>query len=217
MTEVILHGALGKKFGKKHRFFIGKPIDAIRALMANRKGFSVDFRKWGQKGRLYEIICDGELLESKEQFELEGTIKTIHIAPTIMGTSNSARIIVGALMIVASFYFPGSGTAFQQFMNSTLIGAGVSLVIGGIMGLLFPPPVPQFESSVQGKSFIFSSLENSAVQGVVIPLGYGRLRLGSKVISTALEPTRMGRSGFEPRKFRQHPFPPGGEETLHHY
>jgi len=191
MTEVILHGALARQFGKRHKFFIRKPIDAIRALMVNKKGFKKAFRTWGMEGKFYEMICDGEVVETLYGLEQTNNIKTIHLAPTIIGTSNAAKIIVGAALIVLSFYVPGSWGAFGEFLGDALLGAGISLVMGGIMGLLFPPPTPSFTDQADAKSFLFSSLENSTVQGVVVPLGYGRLIVGSKVISSSLEPMRL--------------------------
>jgi predicted phage tail protein len=192
MTSVILHGALARKFGKEHRFMINKPIDAIRALVANKKGFKHAFRTWGRKGRLYEIICDGVKIETEKQLQETQNIKEIHIAPIIMGSSNAAKIIVGVILIVVSIYFPQMGA----FMQAALQGAGMSLIMGGIMGMLFPPPVPDaFSSEASYKSFLFASLENSANQGISVPLGYGRLRIGTKVISTSIQPHRMSGGG----------------------
>ena len=189
MTSVILHGALGKKFGTNHKYMIRKPIDAVRALMANRKGFKSALKTWGKQGKLYEIICDGKKIESENELKEHSNIEQIDISSLIIGTSsNAAKIIVGIVMVVVSIYMPGAG----GMLAAGIQGAGVSLIIGGIMGLLFPPPVPSFTAEAQSKSFIFSTLENSATQGVSVPLGYGRMRIGTKVISTEIKPRRMG-------------------------
>jgi len=187
MTKIILHGALAKQFGKEHNFLIRKPIDAIRALMANKKGFRHAFKTWGKEGKLYELICDGKKIDSEQDLASHGDYQEIHFAPLIIGTSNAGKIIVGALLIVVSVLYPTLGTFGQALM-----GAGVSLVLGGIMGLLFPPPTPTFNAEASPRSFIFSTLENAATQGASVPLGYGRIRVGSKVVSTSIEPQRLG-------------------------
>jgi len=188
MTKVILHGALAKRFGKEHNFLVRKPVDAIRALAANKRGFKRALKTWGRQGRLYEMICDGQKVSSEQELDSAGNYKEIHFSPTIIGTSNAAKIIVGALLIVISMINPIAGTMFGEI----LMGAGISLVLGGIMGLLFPPPVPSFEAEATQKSFLFSSLENAATQGATVPLGYGRMRIGTKVVSTSIEPQRLG-------------------------
>ena len=60
----------------------------------------------------------------------------------------------------------------------------VSIVTGLIMQALFKPPKPKEEKET--KSYLFSGPVNTAAQGVPIPIGYGRLRVGSTVISASL-------------------------------
>ena len=191
MTTVILHGSLAKTFGKEHRFSIRKPVDALRALMANKKGFRRAFKTWGRSGKVYEMLCDGKKISTEQDFILNRSINQIDIVPVIIGASDEMKTVIGAVLVVASFYVDSSGqlgAAIQGAMFST----GVSLVIQGVMGMLFPPPTPQFTSEATSKSFIFSSLENSAVQGAAVPLGYGRIKVGTKVISSVVEPERLG-------------------------
>ena len=195
MTKVILHGLLGKEFGETHEFFIRKPIDAIKALMANKAGFRHALRTWGREGRAYQMICDGEVIDWDNQLSKEGKYQQIDIVPTIVGASDELKIVIGVILIVASFIVPGMQGWGQSLGGKMLAGAmlavGMSLVMMGIMGLLYPTPTPSFESSPQAKSFMFSGTTNAQVQGVPIPVAYGRLRIGSKVISTFLRPQRM--------------------------
>jgi predicted phage tail protein len=195
MTNIILHGALGKRFGKEHKFFVRKPVDAIRALMANKKGFSHAFRTWGQKGKLYEIICDDVLIDSDDLLLQEKNINEIHIVPTVIGSGNTLRIIIGVVLVIVGLlinYFSG-GTL--SGLGNFLIQLGIGMIVGGILGILFPPAVPQFEAAISSKSFVFSSLGNETTRGGPVKIGYGRLRVGSNVVSTALEPTRLGQQG----------------------
>ena len=60
----------------------------------------------------------------------------------------------------------------------------VSIVTGLIMQALFKPPKPKEEKET--KSYLFSGPVNTAAQGIPIPIGYGRLRVGSSVISASL-------------------------------
>jgi hypothetical protein len=55
---------------------------------------------------------------------------------------------------------------------------------------------------------MFSGTTNSQVQGVPVPVGYGRLRIGSKVISTCLKPQRMRGKDVRPYALDQDGFQP---------
>lgn len=187
MTKVILHGLLGKKFGEEHEFFVRKPSDALKALMANKSGFAKAFRTWGREGKFYQIICDGKLINSEQALDDKGEYQQIELVPAVLGASDEFKTVLGVVLIVVGYAFPGPWTPF-------LYAVGSSLLTMGIMGMLYPAPVPSFESSPQAKSFIFSSTENAQVQGVPVPVGYGRLRVGSKVISTCLRPERLSKA-----------------------
>jgi len=182
MTQIVLHGALGKEFGKFHNFNIGRPIDAIRALMANKRGFRHALKAWGRKGRFYEIICDGEAITEENELIHRKKINRIDIVPAILGTSKVVKIIIGVVLIIV-------GVIFKQ---PWLIKLGAGLIIGGVMEMLFPPEMPSFHTEAQGRSFIFSTTTNSTSRGTPVQIGYGRLRIGSQVISTTLEPVRLG-------------------------
>jgi predicted phage tail protein len=72
---------------------------------------------------------------------------------------------------------------------------GVSLILQGIIMLLFPPEDPkrrEVESKIDTSTYIFSNRVNNAVQGFPVPLVYGELRVGSNIISTNIVSEDMG-------------------------
>jgi len=194
MTNVILHGLLGKKFGERHSFFVRKPVDAIKGLIANKEGFGRALRTWCLEGKYYQIICDGEVINSENTLVKPDQYKQIDIVPALVGASDTMKIVVGIILIIVGFWFAPAGTVgWRMVFGGALKAIGFSLVMSGVMGMLYPAPVPSFESTPQANSFMFSSLQNSQVQGVPVPVGYGRLRIGSKVISTCLRPERLSK------------------------
>ena len=72
---------------------------------------------------------------------------------------------------------------------------GLTLAMqGAIKGLMDdsePPDVADKPSIDSTNSFIFENPQNNVIQGVVVPVGYGRLRVGSNVISSALFNCRL--------------------------
>jgi len=75
-------------------------------------------------------------------------------------------------------------------LTSFFVSLAVNLVMTGIMYLLTPEPEgvePQdVVASITPNSFLFSTEQNTTLQGINVPLGYGRLRVGTKVVGTEI-------------------------------
>ena len=72
-----------------------------------------------------------------------------------------------------------------------LIQLVVMVVVSLIMQAIFKPPKPK--DAIETNSYLFAGTENVAAQGVPVPLGYGRLRVGSVVLSAAVRHVEYGR------------------------
>jgi predicted phage tail protein len=72
---------------------------------------------------------------------------------------------------------------------------GLALALQGAIKSLTdesePPDVADKPSMDSTNSFIFSNPTNNVIQGAVVPVGYGRLRIGSNVISSAVLNCRL--------------------------
>jgi len=70
---------------------------------------------------------------------------------------------------------------------------GVSLVIGGVSQLLFSPQTQtqSAEREENKPSFIFNGAVNTTRQGNCVPICYGRMIVGSQVISAGLSVTQL--------------------------
>jgi len=72
---------------------------------------------------------------------------------------------------------------------------GVSLVLGGIAQAISPSPVQsdvgfsteRGSDAAKFESFSFSGIVNTAKQGMPVPIAYGRVYVGSAVISSGLD------------------------------
>jgi predicted phage tail protein len=185
MTNIIIKGALGKKFGEFFKFKIKNPLEAFRAIEVNRSGFFVELKKLSQMGCDYAIIVDGEIIKDKHELEENKKIKTIFIIPTIIGTGFLAPMIAAAIGLagskIAIFVI---GTVLQ-----TAFSLGVSFLISSLQKTAAPPQqkiaVGGATAAVEarGKSFIFSNSENTAKQGSSIPVGYGKFKVNSNVVA----------------------------------
>lgn len=186
LRNIILTGALGKKYGRNHQFSVSTPAEAIRALCANHPDFAKDIIDSEQKNIFYKVIVDqdviGDVSEVHNPFS-----QTLRIVPVIGGGKKGFwGLIGGALLIGASFFLPGAalfGASFLPSLSSIAFGIGASLALGGVTQLLSPQ---KQNDQKEIQSFSFSGPINTAAQGLPVPVGYGRLIVGSAVISSGI-------------------------------
>jgi predicted phage tail protein len=191
MLNVILYGFLAEKYGKHHKINAKSPAEVIRAFCANFKDFKDSIIQDGQAH--YKVLAGGDN-RSNQQGLHTGTSKTIKIIPTVSGKGGFGKILLGAALIVASFYLPGAtyfsaASSFSINASAIAAGLGTSLLLGGISQLLFSPPKAksnQGEKPDNLPSYAFSGAVNVTGEGNPVPLCYGKLRVGSQVISTGL-------------------------------
>lgn len=182
MTNVYIHGLLAKEFGRKFKFSLGRPKDAIAAIDANKKGFTNRIIELAKKGAHYSIVVDGIVAN---KFSLErGTPKDIHIIPAIAGSAGVVTAI-GVILYAAALYAP-------EYLAVYLIALGTVAISYGISNLMQKSQKTDVGSAsatanALNKSFLFSNGENVAEQGNPLPIGYGRLRIGSAVIQSTIK------------------------------
>jgi len=91
----------------------------------------------------------------------------------------------------------GNIMALSGVMTSMVGNFLGSFAVGGIMGMITPAAEMQnagAESVVVLQSTRFSALENVERQGQKVPVGYGRLRIGSKLVMQYKTPIDADRS-----------------------
>ena len=76
-------------------------------------------------------------------------------------------------------------------MLSTIVGTiGVSLTLNGIATALSPQPDMGLERGREAaklESFVFNNVVNTSKQGLPVPIAYGRVFVGSAVLSSGLD------------------------------
>lgn len=196
MLVVYLYGHLAKAYGKRHELEVKSPAEAIRAFSANYK----DFKQRVIDGGGYRILAGKE--DRADDIHLP-TSKSIKIIPVVQGSGGLAKIVIGAALIYFSMgaaagaygavYAGGSMTAIG-FVGSVAGSIGVSLVLSGVSQLLFSPPSlssGESEKADNKPSYNFNGAVNTSGQGNPVGLAYGRLRVGSQLISAGTETANL--------------------------
>ena len=202
MTNVIIHGRLGKIFGQNHRFKVRRMSEIVHAINANSPGFKQAILSNLKEGSDYCYVDPknpNKKYKRPEEFLNSKPPEELHLVPVILGAGGIGEIIAGLILIAASNAPIIAGYAK---LATALFYIGVSMIINGVISILFPIETPSvadqgIESKIDTASYIFSSLRNNAVQGFPIPLLYGELRVGSNIISTNVVSEDMSSDGTE--------------------
>jgi len=190
MTSIILHGILAKEFQPSFRMEIRKAANVVKAIDANRPSFNKRIFDLAKEGLNYTIIVDGRKITELEELNAQKEPQEIHLVPLIVGAGGvalvSAVIVAGGGTIGAAGLV--GGAAFAAGLINAVVLTAVSV---GLQMLLAPkpdagPPISAATKALS-ESFSFSNKANVASQGTPVPVGYGRLKVGSQLIQMSIK------------------------------
>lgn len=209
MKVVKVYGALRKKLGQcRFEFHADTPAQALKALCVNFPGLDKWLIDSEASGMGFRVTRGREAItqSSPEGLVLPWSDREVFsITPVITGAGNAGRIFAGIGLIALSFLLPGAGLfgATSLFGASAVAGGalttigvaisgiGASLILGGVAGMISPQPtmgnLTSGRESARLESFTFSGIVNTSKQGMPVPIAYGRLFVGSAVISSGLD------------------------------
>ena len=191
LRKLKLYGELAKFIG--HKEFDIKVHNLPQAISFLRNNFPEVEAYMNPK--LYQVRI-GNYEINKDEIDYPIGQQDIHIVPVISGAGGGlGRFLTGALLIGASFFFPGAGLfGTTSFLGSAVTGTagaaigtglsaiGAGLLLSGVSEMLYPTQTAEFEDNPQ-ISFNFSGTQNTARAGTPVPIVYGEIFTGSVVIS----------------------------------
>ncbi len=194
MVNVRFYGSL-KQFGSEFRLDCKTPAEVVQALTSQIP----KLRQFIQQGlftvRVGREYLDNRYLEQGLNQHLKDD-STVHFTPVLKGSKKAGlfQTIVGAVMVVVGAFTSWAGGA-------ALIAGGIGLIAGGVAQMLTKMPSMSTGKDAERKqSTSFSNLSNMAAQGRPMPLAYGRIRVGSLIISQGVETMDIERQPPEDKK-----------------
>ena len=209
MKVVKVYGALRKRLGQcRFEFDVATPAQAIKALCVNFPGLDKWLIDSEKDGVGYRVTISKEKATEENIAPLLMPFsdrEVFSITPVVAGAGRGAgQILLGAVLITAAIYLgPAAGATAKGFLGATagsgVLGAGaaiavgnigLSLVLGGIAQAISPQPDTGLERGREAaklESFVFNNVVNTSRQGLPVPIAYGRLFVGSAVLSSGLE------------------------------
>jgi predicted phage tail protein len=194
LKEIRLYGWLGDRYGKVHHLAVNSLAEALKALQANYPGFAQDLVDYPHGYKVWTGTT--RVTDAKDVVMPVSYKEIIRIAPAVAGADDDGlfSIAAGAFLIWATWGTGGfaTGSLFGMSAGATTMVAniGVSLVMGGIAQMLMPSPTrtaQDIQEAPENKpSYLFRGAVNTTAQGHPVPVGYGRLIVGSAVISAGI-------------------------------
>lgn len=198
LRKIKLYGRLAKFVGQRvFEADVASAAEAVRFLLVNfpqLEKHMADQHYRVSVGK-YDLTLD-ELHDPAGQQEIK-------VVPVLAGAGgNVGKIIAGAALIALSLLFaPGAALASSAFTLGPVavsigVGIGVSLVLGGVAGLLTPTPkinqpgTPE-DNNDPRKSYSFSGIQNTSRQGTPVPIVYGETLVGSVTISAGIDTVQV--------------------------
>jgi predicted phage tail protein len=178
LRTIRLYGKLGAQFGRVHRLAVQSTAEAVRALCVLLPGFERELMTSRDRGISYACFL-GKTNIGKDDLRLSGGNEDIRIAPVLAGAKAGVlQTIIGITLIVA-----GVITGYTPLIN-----AGIAMTLGGVVQMLSPQQskASSADSPENGASYNFNGPVNTQAQGNPVPLLYGRLEVGSAVISAGI-------------------------------
>ena len=217
MKVVKVYGALRKRLGQcRFEFEAATPAQALKALCVNFPGLDKWLLDSEKDGVSYRVTIGKErVIDDLSPLVMPWSEKEVFsITPVIAGAGRGfGTIALGIGLVTLAILAPGAGFALASGgftatgAAATMVAApgfalasglavmagniGIGLVLLGVAQVLSPQPqfskLGELEESAELESFTFSNVVNTSKQGLPVQIAYGRVFVGSAIISSGLD------------------------------
>lgn len=188
MVNVRFYGSL-KQFGSEFRLDCQTTAEIVQALTSQIP----KLRQFIQQGlftvRVGQDYFDNRYLEQGLSHKLKDDA-TVHFTPVLKGSKRGGLFgVIAGVAIIAGAIALGPLAGIISTNAAWIVGSvGASLLLGGVAQMLTKMPEMKMGTEKEKKqSTAFSNLSNMTAQGKPMPLAYGRMRVGSLIISQGVE------------------------------
>ena len=188
MVNVRFYGSL-KQFGAEFRLDCQTTAEIVQALTSQIP----KLRQFIQQGlftvRVGRDYLDNRYLEQGLSHKLKDDA-TVHFTPVLKGSKRGGLFgVIAGVAIIAGAIALGPLAGIISTNAAWIVGSvGASLLLGGVAQMLTKMPEMKLGNEKEKKqSTAFSNLSNMTAQGKAMPLAYGRMRVGSLIISQGVE------------------------------
>lgn len=177
MLTVRLYGDLGARFGRQYVLDVRSPAEAVHALCTQLRGL----RQYFMEHAVQKFRVRGLQDYDEQDIHYPQRTGVLKIVPLIEGTGAWGKLLGGAALAVIG----AVALAYGQPWGAKVIALGAALAMGGVAQMLAPRTAGTAtpEKADNEPSLAFDGAVNTMGQGGPVPLGYGRMLVGSQIIS----------------------------------
>ena len=200
LTIVRLGGELAKKYGKEFKLFLKSPIDVIKILQCNFPDFEktlMDLERRGMRFRMTTIDRRRQDL-TLDDLTLQSQPQILRIAPVVCGASSETRkantqLAASAILAIAAIAVNsatgGAASPLASLAVKAFTSAAISFAMQGAMGHYAARQAKKNKQEIKERhpSNTYSSTDNITEAGGPVPVGYGKMLVGSTVIGASID------------------------------
>lgn len=188
MVNVRFYGSL-KQFGAEFRLDCQTTAEIVQALTSQIPKLRQSIQQGLFTVRVGRDYFDNRYLEQGLSHKLKDDA-TVHFTPVLKGSKRGGLFgVIAGVAIIAGAIALGPLAGIISTNAAWIVGSvGASLLLGGVAQMLTKMPEMKMGTEKEKKqSTAFSNLSNMTAQGKPMPLAYGRMRVGSLIISQGVE------------------------------
>lgn len=148
MRHVYLYGALGRRYGQRHRFDIASLPEAVWALEANHPGFRQAFFCGPAYSFIRGATRRGGRYLGERELALQLGPDDVHIVPVAAGRGGGSdggkaagKIILGVAMVAGAFLTAGATTMVAGAVEAGMAATTAGATAGGLGATAFTLPL----------------------------------------------------------------------------
>ena len=200
MKVVKVYGALRKRLGQcRFEFDVATPAQAIKALCVNFPGLDKWLVDSEKNGVGYRVAVSKEKVTEENVAPLLMPFsdkEVFSITPVIAGAGGNTGTLIFGIALTALAFASGAGlfgAAFAKNLGliATAKTIGIGLSLQGVAQIISPQPqlsgLEDGPDAARLESFSISNVVNTSRQGLPVPIAYGRVFVGSAVLSSGLD------------------------------
>ena len=162
MVDITLRGILGKKFGNKWSLNVSSVLEIFQAIEANTSKAAQYFIDLQKFSTHFIVFVNGKAMPSYlVNSDILKKGNKVEIFPIVQGSSPAVVFFVIGMLLTVA-----------------------SVVITKMLS-------PKAPKDVKTNSTILGGIRNVTARNIVVPIGYGRLKLGSSVISNYISVSNL--------------------------
>ncbi len=196
--ELRLFGRLAELFGELHSMYVQSPSEAMRLMAVNYPGFTMALQ---EEPELFLVVDE----QPRGLHAIEGGIsKTMALVPVEEGRKEGYQtalaiagvMFVGALTMGVAFGVAGGAgfmgvgtTGIAATITNSLLYMSIGYALSAAVAYATRNDnVTDSDTRTQQLGSTFSGPVNATQTGLPVPVGYGRLRVGSFQLSASISP-----------------------------